>query len=100
MSIRTRLALGYSGAMVLTFLVVGVVVWAQTGNALRASLDETLNTRAIAVLTAIENDGQSGLQESNRATPGVFAAVFSPDGSLTDASPDAPPGLRPVGGVV
>ena len=100
MSIRTRLALGYSAAMIVTLVIVGGIVWWQMGLALRASLEETLGTRAIAVVAALENDGQSGLQEPDRAAPGVFAAIFSSAGSLLDASADAPANLRPGEGTI
>ena len=100
MSIRMRLALGYSAGMILTLVFVGGIVWWQMGLALRASLEETLRTRAIAVVTALENDAQSGLQETDRAAPGVFAVIYSSSGSIVDASAAAPANLRPAEGAV
>jgi len=97
-TIRSRLAIAYGAGMVVTLIVVGAVVWWQMGIALRSSLETTLQTRAAAVIASLENTGQSGLQEADR-TPGVFAALFSVGGTLTDASSDAPAGIRTAGGV-
>lgn len=100
MSIRSRLAAGYGAGVVLTLLVVGSVVWWQLGAALEGSLKATLQTRSAGILTSLENAGQGGLQESDTTAPGVFAALFKPDGSLVDATPDAPNGIRPSNGVL
>ena len=94
MTVRARLALIYATAMSVTIVMVGVVVWWQLGSALRASLDETLQVRAAAALTGIENNGQAGLQESDTSTPpGVFVAVFDAAGRLVDSTVGAPTGL-------
>lgn len=98
MSIRARLAFSYWIGVVLTFLIVGIVVWWQMGSALRASLETTIQTRADGILSTIENAGQSGLQESDQTSPAVFAALFGADGSLREATSTAPSGLRPVNG--
>ena len=100
MTIRTRLALGYWAGIVATLTVVGVLVWWQMGIALQGPLETALQTRAAGVLASLENAGQSGLQETNQTASGVFAALFSADGSLIDASNSAPAGLRPVPGFV
>jgi two-component system OmpR family sensor kinase len=97
-TIRSRLAIAYGAGMVVTLIVVGAVVWWQMGIALRSSLETALQTRAAAVMASLENTGQSGLQEADR-TPGVFAALFSADGTLIDASIDAPAGIHSAGGV-
>ena len=99
MSIRSRLAASYGAGVVLTLLIVGLFVWSRMGVALRDSLETTLQTRADAVLASLENGG-SGLQEGDQTAPGVFVALFSADGSLTDASSDAPKGIRPTDGVL
>lgn len=99
MSIRSRLAVSYWIGVVLTFFIVGVFVWWQMGSALRASLETTLQTRADGILSSMENAGQSGLQESDQASPAVFAALFGADGSLHEATSTAPQGLRPVNGI-
>ena len=99
MSIRSRLAASYGAGVVLTLLIVGLFVWWQMGAALRGSLETTLQTRATGVLTSLENAGQAGLQEADQTAPGVFAALFSADGSLVDATTDAPRGIRPTDGV-
>jgi two-component system OmpR family sensor kinase len=99
-SIRSRLAASYGAGVVLTLLIVGLFVWWQMGAALRGSLETTLHTRATGILTSLENAGQAGLQEADQTTPGVFAALFSADGSLVDATTDAPRGLRPIDGVL
>jgi len=99
-SIRSRLAASYGAGVALTLVIVGLFVWWQMGAALRASLDMTLQTRATGVLTSLENAGQSGLQEADQAAPGVFAALFSADGSPVDATTDTPQGIRPITGVL
>ena len=98
MSIRFRLAVGYGVGVVVTLVLVGIFVWWQTGQALRGSLETTLQARATGVVGSLENAGQAGLQEPDQTAPGVFAALFSADGALIDASADAPTGLRPVNG--
>ena len=100
MSIRSRLAASYGAGVVVTLLIVGLFVWWQMGAALQGSLEMTLQTRATGVLTSLENAGQAGLQESNQTAPGVFAVLFSADGSLVDATSDAPRGIRPTTGVL
>lgn len=99
MSIRTRLAVSYGAGVVLTLVIVGLFVWSRMGVALRDSLETTLETRADAVLASLEN-GASGLQEGDQTAPGVFVALYAADGSLTDASSDAPAGIRPINGVL
>jgi signal transduction histidine kinase len=86
--------------VILTLLIVGVFVWWQMDSALRGSLETTLQTRAAGVLTSLENAGQAGLQESDQGSPGVFAALFTAGGSLQESTGDAPPGVRPVNGVL
>ncbi len=94
MTVRLRLALNYLAAIALTVGLVAVLVWWQFGAALRASLDETLQTRAVSVATSLENNGQSGLQEGNASgPPGVFVAIFDSGGALVDATSGAPSGL-------
>ncbi len=100
MSIRLRLAASYGAGVVLTLLVVGLFVWLQMGTALEGSLMATLQTRSAGILTSLENAGQAGLQESDQTASGVFAALFSADGSLVDATSDAPRGIRPSKGVL
>lgn len=99
MSIRARLAATYGVGLAAVLVIVGLVVWWQMGVALRGSLETTLQTRATGVLTSLENAGQSGLQEADRAAPGVFAALFTPDGSTIDRSADTPPGIRALAGI-
>lgn len=98
MSIRARLARSYWIGVALTFLIVGPFVWWQMGTALQASLETTLQTRADGVLSSIENAGQSGLQDSGQASPGVFVVLFGPDGSFREATANAPVGVRPLNG--
>ncbi len=100
MSIRSRLAAGYGAGVVLTLVLVGLFVWWQMGAALEGSLKATLQTRSAGILTSLENAGQAGLQESDQTAPGVFAALFSADGLLVDATTDAPRGIRPSNGVL
>lgn len=100
MSIRSRLAASYGAGVVLTLVIVGLFVWWQMGAALQGSLEGTLQTRSDGILTSLENAGQAGLQESDQTAPVVFAALFSADGSLMDATTDAPRGIRPSNGVL
>ncbi len=93
MTIRTRLTLGYAGAIGVTLALAGFVVWWQLGAMLRTSLDQTLQTRATDVATSLENGGQVGLQESNATAPGVFTVIVDGTGHLVDATADAPAGL-------
>ncbi len=99
MTIRTRLTLSYAGAIGITLALAGLAVWWQLGAMLRASLDQTLQTRAADVATSLENAGQVGLQEGNATAPGVFTVIVDGTGRLVDATTDAPAGLpMPVAG--
>lgn len=94
MTIRTRLALIYVTAIVVTIGLVGVLVWWQLGTALRSALDQTLETRAAAAVIGLENDGQSGLQEGDATgPPGVFVVVLDGRGRIVDATPGVPAGF-------
>jgi signal transduction histidine kinase len=98
MTIRVRLALIYVGAIVITLAVVGGLVWLQLGSALRSSLEQTLATRAAAVASSLENNGQSGLQDGDATgAAGVFVAMFDAQGRSIDSTPGTPAGLRPYG---
>ena len=100
MTIRVRLALAYGSAIVITTTLVGAIVWWQLGAALRSSLDQTLQTRAAAALTGVENNGRGGLQEGDASSPpGVFVVVLDGRGSVIDATPGVPAGFvaPPVG---
>jgi signal transduction histidine kinase len=101
MTIRVRLAVIYVGALVITFALVGGLVWWQLGSALRSSLDQTLETRAAAVVTGLENNGQAGLQEGDaQGAAGIFVAIFDAQGRMTDSTPGVPQGLTtPAPGV-
>lgn len=98
MSIRLRLALTYAMGIATTLTVVVLIVWSLMGAALRDSLDTTLRTRADGVLMSLENEGQTGLQESGDDATAVFVAMFSPTGSLIDSSASAPRSIHPSGG--
>jgi len=96
MTIRARLTVIYASAMLLTLVLAGGVLWWQLRSALRASLDQALEARAEAALTAIENQGQAGIQESDGTTaPGVFVQILDGQGQSIDATAGAPAGLRP-----
>ena len=97
MTIRVRLALIYVGAIVITVGLVGALIWWQLGSALRSSLDQTLATRASAVVSGLENNGQSGLQDGDATGPSdVFVVIFDAQGKIVDATPGIPPGLAPA----
>lgn len=100
MSIRARLALAYATALILTLALLGALVWWRMDAALQDALAATLATRASGVLTSLENAGQAGVQETDRSAPGVFVVLFAPDGTIADATSDAPAGVRPVDGSI
>ncbi len=100
MSIRLRLALTYAAALAVTMVVAGLVVWWQVGAALQASFQATLEMRALGVLTALENNGQGGLQEGDATSAGTFTAIFRANGTFLDASANAPLPLAPATGFV
>ncbi len=93
MTVRGRLTLIYSAAMILTVAVGAALVWWQVGVALRSSLDQALDTRATAAAAALENDGQSGLQESDGPAAGIFVAMFAGN-RLVDSTAGTPAGLQ------
>jgi two-component system sensor histidine kinase TctE len=98
MTIRTRLALIYGAAVVLTVLAVGVLIWWQVGSALRRSLDDVIATRADSVLMSQENSDQVGLQAGDSSAPaGVFVAIFDARGALIDASAGTPAAVTGAG---
>ena len=99
MSIRSRLAATYGVGVALTLLIVGVFVWWQLGVALRGSLEASLQAHEAVVLTSLENAGQAGLQETDQ-TSGVFTALFGANGSLMEATKNAPAGIRSITGVI
>lgn len=90
MSIRARLALAYCIGVVAALIVVGVLVWWQMSDSLVQALETSLQTRANGVLTALENQGQGGLQEADNAAAGIWVALFDPQGRPIDASSGAP----------
>ncbi|MEA2621800.1 MAG: two-component system, OmpR family, sensor kinase [Chloroflexota bacterium] len=100
MSIRIKLAALYAVALALTLLVAGAVTWWEVGNRLRAGLDATLQARADGVVTAIENDGQVGLQEGDATPAAIFVAIFDASGTRLDATANTPKGLRPASGAL
>lgn len=93
MTIRTRLALTYGVAVAATIAVLGMVVWWQFGIALRASLEQRLETRLAAIESSLDNEGQAGLQESDDDRD-LFVLLLAADGARLDASPNAPAQLR------
>ena len=98
MSIRTRLTWAYGIGVAATLVLVGVLVWWQMSDSLVQTLGTALQTRASGVLSAIENQGQAGLQEADNAAPGIWVVLFDAQGALVDASADAPPGVPAAAG--
>lgn len=90
MTIRTRLALTYATAVALTIVVVGTVIWFQLGDVLRAELGQRIDLRLGAVMSALENDQQAGLQEGDADTAGTWVILFGPEGSRLESSAGAP----------
>ena len=98
MTIRTRLALIYVVAIVITVGLGGALVWWQLGSALRGALDQALAARATAVLISMENQGQAGLQEGDPASsPRIFVVIFDPQGRRIDTTAGVPADLVAIG---
>ena len=98
MTIRTRLALIYVVAIVVTVGLGGALVSWQLGSALRGALDQALAARATAVLISMENQGQAGLQEGDPASsPRIFVLIFDPQGRRVDTSAGVPADLASLG---
>lgn len=96
MTVRARLTVIYTLAMLLTLTLAGGVIWFQLRSALRDSLDQALETRAAGALTASQNQDQVGIQEGDVTTPpGVFVGIFDASGLLIDSTAGAPAGLKP-----
>lgn len=90
MTIRARLSLTYAAAVAITLAVVGTVIWFQLGEVLRSELGQRVELRIAAVASALENDQQTGLQEGDDDTAGVWIILFSADGAKLEASVGAP----------
>jgi signal transduction histidine kinase len=90
MSIRARLAVAYGLALATTIALTGVLVWLEMSGSLMQSVEETLATRAEAVLSSLENQGQTGLQESDVPEPGVWTALLNKQGAVIDSTVGAP----------
>lgn len=101
MTIRTRLAVIYGAAMVVTIVTAGWLLWFQLGVTLRGALDQAIELRATAALANLENQGQAGLQEGDApAAPAIFVAIFDTSGQRIDASAATPASLtRPAAGL-
>ena len=98
MTIRTRLALIYVVAIVVTVGLGGAIVWWQLGSALRGAMDQALAARATAVLISMENQGQAGLQEGDPASsPKIFVMIFDPQGRRIETSAGVPADLVSIG---
>ena len=98
MTVRRRLALVYAVGVAATVALVAVVVWWQMALALRSGLDEALATKADAVATSLENNGQVGLQETNTSSGSFFVQLRSPAGAVVDATANAPAGVTAASG--
>ncbi len=90
MTIRTRLVLGYAIGIATTIAVVGGLVWWQMSDALLSTLQSALQTRSDAVLASLENQGQSGLQESDDPNVATWVVLADQHGQPIDASVGAP----------
>ncbi len=96
MTIRARLALAYVAAILVMVGLVLTAVWWQVGAALRASLDQALETRATAALTSLENADQAGLQEGDAAaSSATFLVIEDAQAHVVDSSPNTPAGFVP-----
>ncbi len=96
MTVRTRLTVIYALAMLTTLTLAGAVAWWQLQAALRMSLDQALESQAVAAFNAIENQAQAGIQEGDGLThTGVFVEIFDGTGKVIDSTAGAPADLRP-----
>lgn len=93
MSIRLRLAVAYGLALAATIGITGTLVWLQMSGSLMQSVEATIATQADAVLTSLENQGQSGLQESDIPEPGIWVVLLDKQGGVIDSSVGAPANL-------
>jgi signal transduction histidine kinase len=84
------LALTYATAVALTIVVVGTAIWFQLGDVLRAELGQRIDLRLGAVMSALENDQQAGMQEGDADTAGTWVILFGPEGSRLESSAGAP----------
>ena len=100
MTIRRRLALAYAIGVAATVALVALVVWWQMAAALRSGLEEALATKADAVATSLENNGQVGLQETDTGAAAMFVELLAPSGAVVDATANTPAGLPATSGEV
>src|SRR5690349_11046523 len=94
MTIRRRLTLWYGAAIAATLVAFGLVVWFQYAASLRSSLDETLEVQASDVRAALRDRDTASIARQDPAEPGIFTAVFDPDGRIMRLSAGVPAGLR------
>lgn len=99
MSIRTRLTWAYGIGVALTLALVGALVWWQMSESLVQAVQTSLRTQAEAVLAALENQGQAGLQEADNATPGIWVVMLDSKGQVIDATAAAPAHVPAAAGV-
>lgn len=99
MSIRLRLAAAYGVGVAATLLLVGLLVWWQMSDTLVEGLGAELQTRASGILSVLENQGQSGLQDPDQDAPGIWAVLLDPQARPIDASPGAPADVPATPGI-
>ncbi len=97
MTIRVRLTAWYAIVGATTLVLLGVVVWLQYAGALRRSLDEVLQARALAAQELVAADPQEP-PDVGTLERGLFLIVYGPDGTPSSASPGAPTLARPAAG--
>lgn len=96
MTIRWRLTIWYAATIAVTLTVVGIMVWAQFGRDMRATLEEALAVQASDVAGALQSGDSINTLHEDPARPGIYTVVLDASGTVVMASPSAPSGLALV----
>jgi two-component system, OmpR family, sensor kinase len=95
--IRTRITLGFAGAMALLLAGLGVFIYLRFGDQLDHAIDQGLRSRAQETAALIE-DSDGGLSEVDQGAlierDESFAQILTPEGRVIDTSPQL--GSEPV----
>ena len=84
--IRIRLTLAFAVAMAVVFAATGLFLYLRLGSALDRTLEQGLRARA-AVVTALAQQADTGLQASLRGSNNGFAQVIGTQGNVLDWTP-------------
>src|SRR5689334_3562146 len=86
MAIRARLTAWYGAVLAAIVVVLGIIVWLSAAALFRASVDEALHVQAADVRAVMARTGMLDIRQLDPAQPGIFTAVFGPDGDLRTKS--------------